>query len=269
MRSDVPVGVFLSGGIDSSIVTAIMSNISEEPVGTYSIGFDEEAYDELGFAREVADMYNTDHHEHTVTPDSMDVLPQLVSEYEMPFGDPSALPTYYISQVASDDITVVLSGDAGDENFAGYDRYTWDWIATRLANLPAQLRQFSANAISSLPDSIQQKKFIRYPYNAFSIADNDEIKQYSRFVCHATDKQTQEVWNGPEPDEELAFLNRAFENSDGPTNMDRIMHVDLQTYLPNDLLVKVDRASMAHSLEVRSPLLDHELVEFAASVAAE
>lgn len=268
MRSDVPVGVFLSGGIDSSVVTALMSDLADDPVGTYSIGFDEAAYDELEFAREVADAYGTDHREYTVTPDSMDVLPRLVSEYEMPFGDPSALPTYYVSQVASDDITVVLTGDAGDENFAGYDRYKWDWIASKATRIPEPLRRAGVAGLTSLPDSTQQYRLVRYLCRALEIAGMNEVEQYSQFICHATGEQSERVWDGPKPDDELSFLKRAFDEADAPTQMDQIMHVDLQTYLPNDLLVKVDRASMAHSLEVRSPFLDHEFVQFAARIPA-
>jgi asparagine synthase (glutamine-hydrolysing) len=273
MRSDVPLGVFLSGGVDSSIVTALMSDIADEPVKTYSVGFDEAAYDELPHARTVAEAYGTDHHEYMVTPDAAEILPQLVAEYEMPFGDPSALPTYYVSQAASDDVTVVLGGDAGDENFAGYDRYWWDQITGWLSQLPSPARRAGIGALDASPSQFESHPAIRYPKALLEAAGRDPAGRYATFICHALGEEVDAVWDGhgetDEPDcQELAYLQRAFTAADGPTRLDRLLHVDIQTYLPDDLLVKVDRASMGHSLEVRSPFLDHELVEFAARIPA-
>ncbi len=267
MRSDVPVGVFLSGGIDSSVVTALMDEVSDDPVGTYSIGFDKEAYDELTFARKVAEQYDTDHHEYTVTPDSMDVLPKLIDHYEMPFGDPSALPTYYVSQVAADDITVVLTGDAGDENFAGYDRYTQDQVVSLARRAPRPIRKLGAGALRMLPERLRDQHHVHLARRTLELANGDPVEQYARFICHATENQLDQIWDGPETDE-LANLKTTFQQADGPTRLDQIMDVDVHTYLPDDLLVKVDRASMAHSLEVRSPFLDHEFVQFAARIPA-
>lgn len=269
MRSDVPVGVFLSGGIDSSIVTALMSDLADERVNTYSIGFDEEAYDELEYARTVANEFDTDHTEYTVEPDAMEVFPDLIEYYEMPFGDPSALPTYYVSEMASQDTTVALGGDAGDETFAGYDRYTRDWIISQLARLPRPVHQTGAETLRNLPESIRHQQFLHYARRALEIADEEPTRRYARLVCHALDEQVDQVWDGPESHDELRNFREAFDQADGPTRFDRITHVDIQTYLPDDLLVKVDRASMAHSLEVRSPFLDHQFVEFAARVPAE
>lgn len=263
MRSDVPVGVFLSGGIDSSIVTYLMDDVSDTRIDTYSIGFDE--YDELSFARDVAGAYDTNHHEYTVTPDSMAVLPELVAQYEMPFGDPSALPTYYVSKVASEDATVVLTGDAGDENFAGYDRYTYDKIAYWLSKIPEQLRETSLRSLAAVPGRDTRGGGLRYARRGLEAADSDPIQRYANFICHASDTALESLWDGPVPDG-LTRLRRAFEETDGPTHTDRLMHLDILTYLPDDLLVKVDRASMAHSLEVRSPFLDHKFVEFAAEI---
>jgi len=268
MRSDVPVGVFLSGGIDSSVVTALMDDIADDPVGTYSIGFNQKKYDELEFAREVAETYGTDHHEYTVTPESMEILPELVNTYEMPFGDPSALPTYYVSQVASDDITVVLTGDAGDENFAGYDRYTYDRVVSLANAVPSPLRSAGTTALNSLPQTLRNQKYLYYGKRALEIAEQDPVSRYARFICHAQGEEVERVWNGPKPERELEMFHEAFAEADGPTRLDRVMDVDINTYLPNDLLVKVDRASMAHSLEVRSPFLDHQFVEFTARIPA-
>jgi len=273
MRSDVPLGVFLSGGVDSSIVTALLSEIADDPVKTYSVGFDEAAYDELSHARTVAEAYGTDHHEYTVTPDAAAALPQLVAEYEMPFGDPSALPTYYVSQAASEDVTVVLGGDAGDENFAGYDRYWWDQITGWLSQLPSPGRRAGLASLEAVPARFEDNPAVRYPKTLLETAGRDSVARYATFICHALGEEAKAVWDGyggqdERGRDELAHLRRAFAAADGPSRLDRLLHVDVRTYLPDDLLVKVDRASMAHSLEVRSPFLDHELVEFAAQIPA-
>lgn len=268
MRSDVPVGVFLSGGIDSSIVAALMADIADRPIETYSIGFDVENYDELEFARTVADAYDTNHHEYTVVPDSMDVLPDLVEHYEMPFGDPSALPTFYVSQMASDDITVALTGDAGDENFAGYDRYSVDRLAGAASHVPRPLRTTALDGLSSLPDPLNRLTYTKYAKRFLDSTTGDSVERYAHFICHALDGDVDQVWQGPEPIDELSCIRKKFEATDGPTRLDTLMHVDLESYLPDDLLVKVDRASMAHSLETRSPFLDHEVVSFAARIPA-
>jgi asparagine synthase (glutamine-hydrolysing) len=266
MRSDVPLGVFLSGGVDSTIVTALMADLAETSVETYSIGFD--AYDELEFARAVAEEYDTNHTEYTVTPDAMDVLPELVDHYEMPFGDPSAVPTYYVSQVASEDITVAVGGDAGDEHFAGYDRYTFDWLTERTSRVPGPIRATGSAVLGALPDGGPLSRQRDQVESLLENAAGDPVERYAPYVCHMLGEEVAEVWDGPEPDDELAHLRAAFERVDGPTRMDRVTAVDIGTYLPDDLLTKVDRASMAHSLEVRSPFLDHEFAEFAAKIPA-
>jgi asparagine synthase (glutamine-hydrolysing) len=269
MRSDVPVGVFLSGGIDSSIVTALMSDLADEPVNTYSIGFDRAAYDELEFAREVASEYDTNHTEYTVQPNAMDVFPELIEQYEMPFGDPSALPTYYVSRAAARDTTVALGGDAGDETFAGYDRYTYDWLTRRAGRFPGWLRTAAETGGPRVASAVGQGELAQDMERFLDAAAGDDVEQYAAYICHALGDQVEQVWDGPAPDDELRNLREAFARTDGPTRMDEITHVDIQTYLPDDLLVKVDRASMAHSLEVRSPFLDHRFMEFAARVPAE
>jgi asparagine synthase (glutamine-hydrolysing) len=248
-----------------------MSEVAEDPVNTFSIGFTEDSYDELEFARAVANRHETNHHEYTVTPDSMAVLPELIEHYEMPFGDPSAIPTYYVSQIAAEEITVALSGDAGDENFAGYDRYRFDRIADRLNRIPRPLRKVGRRVADGVGEVTDNSTFDRAA-RALTIADGDEVERYLGFIYFGGrgpgDHPEQRVWSRPEADDEFRYLREAFDRADGPTRLDRLMQVDLETYLPDDILVKVDRASMAHSLEVRSPLLDHEVAEFAASVPA-
>jgi asparagine synthase (glutamine-hydrolysing) len=185
----------------------------------------------------------------------------------MPFGDPSALPTYYVSQAASEDVTVVLGGDAGDENFAGYERYWWDEIATVLSRLPDSLLRAGLGALALPPESVRDNSLVRYPREALAVAGGDSVKRYAEFVCHAIGEEVTEVFDSRSADD-LWALREAFAAADGPTRLDHLLQVDLRTYLPDDLLVKVDRASMAHSIEVRSPFLDHELVEFAAGIPA-
>ena len=268
MRSDVPLGVFLSGGLDSTVTTALMSEISDDPVQTYSIGFEVEEYDELSFARTVADHFGTDHHEYVVSPSSTDVLPSLIEQYEMPFGDPSALPTYYVSQVAAQDIKVAMTGDAGDENLAGYDRYTFDKLASTVHRLPRPVRSSMLTAVSELPREAHRVQRVRHAQRFLESANAGPVERYAHFICHALGEDVEDIWNGETPRDELEHLRAAFRSSDGPTRLDRLMNVDMLTYLPDDLLVKADRASMAHSLELRSPFLDHRFVEFSARIPA-
>ncbi|MFA1612242.1 asparagine synthase (glutamine-hydrolyzing) [Halobellus rubicundus] len=264
MRSDVPLGVFLSGGIDSTIVTALMDEVSETEVNTYSIGFDE--YDELEYARTVAEKFDTTHTEYTVTPDAMEVFPEIVEHYEMPFGDPSAVPTYYVSQVASEDITVALTGDAGDENFAGYDRYTYDWLTQQVSQIPDPIRTVGQRVLNHLSEL--GIGFTDRGASLLENADGDTVERYAPYICHMLGEEALELWSGPPQNDELMYLRQAFDKADGPTRMDQVMQVDIHTYLPNDLLTKADRASMAHSLELRSPFLDHKTVEFASRIPA-
>jgi asparagine synthase (glutamine-hydrolysing) len=268
MQSDVPLGVFLSGGLDSSIVTSLMAESSDDPVNTYSVGFSEDTYDELEFAREVAQEFGTDHHEYSVTPEVADVLPELVRHYEMPFADPSALPTYYISREASQDTTVILSGDAGDETFAGYRRYTYEKVADLLAKIPGPIRQGGIRGVELFEDQFDTSNLLQYVQRGLKVASKDTVDRYAGLCCPITEEETKAIWEGPTSPRKYDWLAEKYAKTDGPTRIDRLMHLDILTYLPADLLVKVDRASMAHSLEVRSPFLDHHYMEFAASVPA-
>lgn len=269
MRSDVPVGVFLSGGIDSSVVTSLMDEVSDGPVRTYSMGFDKESYDELEYARQIVDRYDTDHTEYSVSPESIDLLPELIEQYEMPFGDSSALPTYAISEAAAADTTVVLNGTGGDETFAGYNRYPRDWVAAQGRRVPRTGRHVLTGLLSALPAGIREQTPLRQGHRIMEIADEyDESEQYARYIAYFYEDDAELVWDGPQPADEVAFLRHLFDTADGPTRLDRVLDVDTRSYLPGALLTKVDRASMAHGLEVRSPFLDHEVMEFAAQVPA-
>lgn len=263
MRSDVPVGIFLSGGLDSAIVTALMSDLSEDPVETYSMGFGKAKHDERPFAKLVADRYETNHHTYSIAPDSTDLIPKLVDEYEMPFGDSSALPTYCISEAAADDTRVILNGTGGDELFAGYDRYRTDQLLTRSRVLPRPVYSAGRKMLSPFSDIALLGK----AHRLFEIgATADEVEQYANFVAHFQGELYQTVWDGSSSNDELAYLRKQFDATAGPDRLSRLLELDIRTSLPNGLLVKVDRASMAHGLEVRSPFLDHKFVEFVARI---
>lgn len=269
MRSDVPLGVFLSGGIDSSVVTYLLAEINDEPVSTYSIGFDIDEYDELSYARLIAEEYGTNHHEYSVDSESMiDALPELVNHYQMPFGDPSALPTYFVSKIAADDVKVALTGDGGDENFAGYNSYRYDEMLERLCFVPSGINHALYKVLNKVPPPWRSNKLVRRPRKALKYANADSEIRYGLLRAHAYGNEIEKFWSGPSQEDEFARIREAMIKSDGPTRLDRLLHTDIQTHLANDILVKVDRASMAHSLEVRSPFLDHQVMEFSAQIPA-
>jgi asparagine synthase (glutamine-hydrolysing) len=272
--ADVPLGAFLSGGIDSSAVVAAMAEASAQPVKTFSIGFSSDRFNELPRARLVAERFGTEHEELIVEPDAIELLPRIVEQYGEPFGDSSALPSFYLAQMTSGHVTVALNGDGGDESFAGYSHYAANLLLARLDRLPRSLRMLLARAASALPDSGQVdstlsrarrlaatigltpcERFAAYRSHLDGL-DTDRLysAEYRRCVGDAhTDRAIEASWAGSLSEDEL----------------DRMLGVDVETYLSGQLLTKVDIATMAHSLEARSPLLDHELMEFAASLPSE
>jgi asparagine synthase (glutamine-hydrolysing) len=266
--SDVPLGAFLSGGVDSGAVVALMAQETGAPVKTFSIGFDEKEYDELAYARLVARRYGTDHHEVVVRPNAVEIFPKLVWHYNEPFADSSAIPTYYLAEVTRRHVTVALNGDAGDENFAGYERYLANALAART---PRVLRRTLAGAARLVPGGgkprglrARGKRFLE------ALAEPSE-RRYVRWMSHFHDALKAELCTGEFLEaagraDAGTVLLRAFAASDAPDLIDRTLDVDVNNYLPDDLLVKVDIATMAHSLEGRSPLLDHRLMEFCASL---
>lgn len=266
LRSDVPVGVFLSGGLDSSLVTALVDEQTAEPVNTYSIGFSVEEYDELEFARLVADEFDTDHQEFTVDPEAASILPEIIDHYEQPFGDASAIPTYYISEIASRDLRVILGGDGGDENFAGYDHLYYDNLVAQFTRLPAPVRAFLRVTASRLPSMGPLSMLKRW----VELGELPPAERFANWSGNFNQAAIERVTNSDSPlrDHEDAYwlYREAFKASDGRTVLDDALYVDWVTYLPEDLLVKIDRASMAHSLEIRSPFLDSELVNFTTSI---
>ena len=268
--SDVPVGALLSGGIDSSTVVALMRRLTSGPVRTFSIGFEDPEYDELAYARVVAERFETEHHELVVKPRAIEVLPRLVWHYNEPFADSSALPSWYLCEMAKQFVTVALNGDGGDEAFAGYDRHLASMLAERYDRIPAPLRRTVARAAAFVPDGPPKSAIERLRRFAEALS-LDPKRRYSRWLTTFDEDRKAELYT-PEFGAEIghrdsfAVLETAYQASDARNFLDATLNADLQLYLPDDLLVKMDIASMAHSLEVRSPLLDQEVVEFAASL---
>jgi asparagine synthase (glutamine-hydrolysing) len=272
--ADVPLGAMLSGGLDSSAVVALMRRTTSGRIRTFSIGFDQPEYDERRFARSVATAFETEHQELSLSPDAAALLPRLVYHYNEPFADSSALPTWYLSEMARTGVTVALSGDGGDESFLGYDRYAASRLAARLDRLPLPLRQLAARGAGSLVSGSARSATTRLRRFARGLA-TDPVRRYGRWLSVTLDEQKQDLYTadfarrrrgpGNDPaDSSLGLLERRWSESDASSAVEKLVHTDIAMYLPDDLLVKMDIASMAHSLEVRSPFLDHHVVEFAA-----
>lgn len=273
MVSDVPLGAFLSGGIDSSTVVALMQATSARPVRSFSIGFDESRYNEANYAAAVAKHLGTDHTELYVTSaEARDVIPKLPAIYDEPFSDSSQIPTYLLSALTRRQVTVALSGDGGDELFAGYSRY---FLAERMRRtvfrVPRALRQLGSELIRSVPPGAWDKGFALLPQRWHSSATGDRLHKlagvlsedpegfYRRLVSHWLDPASL-VAGSHEPE---GLIGNPAIRALVPDYTERMQYTDTLTYLPDDILTKVDRASMAVALEVRVPLLDHRVVEFA------
>jgi asparagine synthase (glutamine-hydrolysing) len=265
MVSDVPVGAFLSGGIDSSAVVASMAKSSSKPIKTFSIGFTEAGFDELPAAREVAKVFGTDHHEEILQPDALNIIDKLVWHLDEPFGDSSAIPTYMVSELASKSVTVVLSGDGGDELFAGYEKYLVEQKERRYDKLPPFVRRLAGAVGEALPDPARGKNFLTHfgKSGAERYADASTLFRLSQFPKLFTPEVLESVLPGAS-----TFDVSRFQAKTGNW-LSALQYADLKHYLPMDILTKVDRMSMAHSIETRVPLLDHKLVEFAARIPPE
>jgi len=265
MVSDVPVGAFLSGGIDSSAVVASMARASARPIKTFSIGFKEAGFDELPAAREVARAFGTDHHEEVLDPDALNIIDKLVWHLDEPFGDSSAIPTYMVSELASRSVTVVLSGDGGDELFAGYEKYLVEKKERRYDKLPPFVRRLAGAVGESLPDPARGKNFLTHfgKSGTERYLDASTLFRLSQFPSLFTPEVLQSVLPGAS-----SFDVSRFQEKTGNW-LSALQYRDLKNYLPMDILTKVDRMSMAHSIETRVPLLDHKLVEFAAKIPPE
>jgi asparagine synthase (glutamine-hydrolysing) len=268
LMSDVPLGAFLSGGVDSSSVVAMMSRMMREPVITSSIGFHDKEFDELDYARLVAQRYGTKHHEQVVEPDAAHMLERLVWHYDEPFADSSAIPTFYVSQVARQHVTVALSGDGGDELFAGYRRYLLDEREQALRRvMPAGIRRAIFGPLAAIYPKADWAPRVFRGKATFECLACSHIEGYFRSVSACRPDTKRQILHADVQRElhgyETVDIFRAYYDRAGTSDpLSRIQYVDIKTYLPDDILVKVDRASMANSLEVRAPLLDHRLIEF-------
>jgi asparagine synthase (glutamine-hydrolysing) len=260
--SDVPLGAFLSGGVDSSTVVGLMARHMGQPVKTFSIGFHEDSYNELKYARLTAKKFATEHHEFFVTPEICDVVDELVRQLDEPFADPSIIPTYMVSKLAREHVKVVLSGDGGDELFAGYTRYVIDRKRRGFRLLPSVIREGIMQRLSAkLPHGTLGRNYL---YNVALDPVNRYLDSVSVFtglnrqLLYTNDFKKQLATDGGVISEFRAYAAKA--KTGDP--LDQLLFIDSKTYLPGDILTKVDRMSMAVSLEARVPLLDHKLIEF-------
>ena len=268
--SDVPLGALLSGGTDSSTVVALMARASSAPVKTFAIGFKQADFNEAHFARRVAEHFSTEHHELVLEPDVVATVETLTRSLEEPFGDSSMLPTYYVSCLARKHVTVALSGDGGDELFAGYDRYRIHSQRQIFAKTPEWARRFYRETVyPRLPHNMRGRKFsynVSLPWRERYVDGISFLPSFERDMPLLTSGFRASLNGGPDPTQEmLAYFDRA--KSDDPVS--QMLYVDTKTYMVGDILTKVDRMSMATSLECRAPILDHEFVELVTSLPTE
>jgi asparagine synthase (glutamine-hydrolysing) len=268
--SDVPLGAFLSGGLDSSLIVALMSQLMDEPVKTFAIGFSgEPSFNELDYARRVAQLFGTDHHEFVVQPDAVDLLPALVRHYDEPFADSSAIPTYLVAQLTRQHVTVALTGDGGDELFAGYERFAAARLAASYRRLPGFLRRAVSGMVHHWPESTAYRGLARRVRRFVDAADQPLAERYLSWVGLFSRDMCRELlpsWGDPPADGVLADYQAHFEPAAGHGLVDQLLCVNATTYLPGDLLVKTDRMTMAHGLEARCPFLDQGLIGLAAGI---
>lgn len=265
--SDVPLGAFLSGGIDSSGVVALMAETLLEPVSTCSIGFNDKAIDEAADAGRFATTLQTNHHEHYIHDEPAHVIKKLAYHFDEPFADSSMVPTYYVSKLARKNVTVALSGDGGDESFAGYQKYTADLLENRVRSLvPRSLLQVGAMCTGLFHSG--QLKRVNSLLKSTALSPGKAFFLTNSFITERQLKQilSEDMLRIASDYDPSEHITRYYNNANGSDHLDKILYTDLKMYLPGDILVKVDRMSMANSLEVRSPLLDHKLIEFAARI---
>lgn len=270
MISDVPIGAFLSGGVDSSAVVAMMARNSSKPIKTFSIGFKEEKYNELPYAKKVAEKFSTDHTEFIVEPNAIDILPLLVRQYEEPYADSSALPTYYVSKLTRDHVTVALNGDGGDENFAGYTRYAALQVSLLLEHF-SWLAKTVGVPVTKFAADMAKNTLMSRIYRLTKTLSIDYRARYMGFTSYFTNEQKSELYTSEFKDRvwgdnTYTLIAEKFLESGSNNRTEQAVYADFATYLPEDLLAKVDIATMAVSLEGRSPFLDHEMLELSAKI---
>jgi len=278
LTSDVPLGAFLSGGVDSSVVVALMSRIAGGRVKTFTIGFDSEDYSEIKYARRVAEIFGTEHKEFIVTPDTIKNLEKLVWYYNEPYADSSSLPSYYVAKNTSEYVKVALNGDGGDESFAGYDRYKGIRLSASLGFLPREIFSMGSGTLSYLNRFFKgktshflarRKAFLHTMYKY-----NTSAEKYAYWMSVFTNEDKEALYkegfkSATRVFDQSHFVSDKMAGAKATNSFEKAMKTDIETNLPGDLTVKMDIATMANSLEARSPFLDHKLMEFAASIPAE
>jgi len=270
--SDVPLGVFLSGGIDSSAIVYMMSKLSTVPVKTFSIGFDDARYNELKYARTVAEHFGTEHREYIVKPKTIELLPKLVWHYNEPYADSSALPSYYVAKMTSQEVKVALNGDGGDEVFGGYERFLAARYAEIFKKMPILLQKgLKTLVVNGIPDSLDFKNRAARLKRFVSMAERPYSERHYNWISIFKDSEKEDLFTNEYKSEmngsvSLGYLNDAFAKCKTKDVVDCVISADINTNLLDDLLVKMDIATMANSLEGRSPFLDHKLMEFSASI---
>ena len=282
MISDVALGAFLSGGIDSSAVVGLMAKVSPRPVKTFTVGFEEQSHNEIPWARRIAALFRTEHTELVAKPDAVEILPELAGYYEEPYADSSAIPSWYLAKLTKKYVTVALNGDGGDENFGGYTRYNAYKIFYKFHRLPKMLRE---KFLPKMTD-ILVKFFYHRPRKEKLLRFIDKLGQnpqrsYLELVSYFNSEQKSRLWteefsarggsalgekNRPALTDSFQILEPKFQEAENFDWLDKVFYADINTYLPDDLLVKMDMATMAHGLESRSPLLDHEFLELTAKI---
>ena len=274
LLSDVPVGAFLSGGIDSSSIVMFMADLYDSQIKTFSIGFEDQSYDELSYARMVASLCGTDHHELILQPDIVNLVEGLLKFIDEPFGDFSIFPTYLVSKLARDHLKVVLSGDGGDELFAGYDTYLAEKIYRFYKVVPGAARNVLDSIARKVPPRPQKKGLVNIVKRYLEGAELPENLHHTRWMiflneCEKRNMYSDSLLEELDLEQTYSVILRHFERSGYKDHLDCDLYVDLKTYLCDDILVKVDRMSMANSLEARVPFLDHEVVEYSFSIPAQ
>ncbi|RMF07530.1 MAG: asparagine synthetase B, partial [Alphaproteobacteria bacterium] len=272
MIADVPLGAFLSGGVDSSAVVALMAEESANPINTYSIGFDQPEYDEREYALEVAARYNTHHTTREVNPNDFDLVEKLAELYDEPYADSSAMPTYRVCELAREQVTVALSGDGGDELFAGYRRHRWHAYEQKIRDLvPAGLRRPIFGFLGRVYPKLDWAPRALRAKSTFESLGFDAAEGYFHSVSVLPARLRRKIFSPAFASElqgydALSVLRGVMDNAPVEDELSRVQYADVKTYLAGDILTKVDRASMAHSLEVRVPILDHKFMEWAARI---
>ncbi len=273
MVAEVPLGAFLSGGVDSSAVVGLMAGISDKPVNTCSISFGDPKFNESQYAAIVAEKFKTDHRVEQVDPDDFDLIDHLADLYDEPYADSSALPTYRVCELAKKEVTVVLSGDGGDENLAGYRRYRWHTYEERMRSLiPAAIRQPLFGALGSIYPKADWAPRVFRAKSTFESMARDTLQGYMHSVSILSNQMRNQLFSDKLKSElqgyhAIEVFRRHAKKAPTDHPLSLVQYLDLKTYLVGDILTKVDRASMAHALEVRVPILDHQLVDWVSGLS--